>query len=245
MSPEHRTTSLLGPLARDRFKKAGMLTSLALVLAAGVVSPAAAAARSMPDGHAPVARHYGGDHCKEDKPGKSLLDSRAEAGGGDGKDECKGATGATGPKGNTGATGATGDTGPKGDTGGTGPAGPCSDIDASQDSNDFELRAVLTGGRTYAGIRDLTTATPGPYLWTDLSNKTNYPQDACAVSIAQHAQGMQVEGDLRVNVVTTAGVVWENTCQVVTSNRTLNCNDPSWHRVTLQPAPGAINGGNP
>ncbi|MGW3493856.1 hypothetical protein [Streptomyces sp. NPDC001020] len=36
MGPEFRTTSLFGPLARDRFKKAGMLGSLALVMATGV-----------------------------------------------------------------------------------------------------------------------------------------------------------------------------------------------------------------
>ncbi|WP_167458946.1 MULTISPECIES: hypothetical protein [Streptomyces] len=40
MSPANRTTSLLGPVARDRFRKAGVLASLALIMATGVVSPA-------------------------------------------------------------------------------------------------------------------------------------------------------------------------------------------------------------
>jgi len=62
MSPEFRTAPL-GPLARDRFKKAGMVASLSLVLAAGVVDPAAAAARSMTD-QARAAAGNGGDHCK-------------------------------------------------------------------------------------------------------------------------------------------------------------------------------------
>jgi hypothetical protein len=47
MSPEFRTTSLLGPLARERVKRTGMVTSLALVVAAGVASPVAAAVQGM------------------------------------------------------------------------------------------------------------------------------------------------------------------------------------------------------
>ncbi|WP_405972032.1 hypothetical protein [Streptomyces sp. NBC_00988] len=138
MSPEFPTSSLLGPLARDRFRKAGLVASLALVLASGVAGPAAAAARST-TGHAEAAAGRGGgggDHCKPAHHHKS----RVTEGGG--KGDCKGptgptgptgpkgpkgdkgATGATGPKGPTGATGATGAQGQPGQQGATGPTGP-------------------------------------------------------------------------------------------------------------------------
>lgn len=88
MSPEYRTSSLLGPLARERFKKAGMVTSLTLVMAAGVVSPAVAAAQNVSNREALTSRHasdywmgrYGGDdHCKDEpeKPGSPTSRSPA------------------------------------------------------------------------------------------------------------------------------------------------------------------------
>ncbi|MFG2373593.1 hypothetical protein ACGFY9_19220 [Streptomyces sp. NPDC048504] len=116
MNPEFPTSSPLGPLARDRFRKAGTLASLALVLAAGVASPAAAAARSVTD-QPKAAAGRGGDHCKPNHHHKSRV---TEAGG---KGDCKGPTGPTGPKGPKGDMGATGATGPKGPTGATGATG--------------------------------------------------------------------------------------------------------------------------
>ncbi|MEV0483176.1 hypothetical protein AB0I69_21540 [Streptomyces sp. NPDC050508] len=118
MSPESHTSSLFGPLARDRFRKAGMVASLALVLASGVANPAAAAARTVTD-QAKAAAGHGGDHCKPPHH-----KSRATEGGG--KGDCKGPTGPTGPtgpKGPKGDKGATGPTGPKGPTGATGATG--------------------------------------------------------------------------------------------------------------------------
>ncbi|MDV7223294.1 hypothetical protein R5A26_45985, partial [Streptomyces prunicolor] len=116
MNPEFPTASPLGPLARDRFRKAGMVASLALVLASGVAAPATAAARSVTD-RPRAAAGNGGDHCKPAQHHKS----RVTEGGG--KGDCKGPTGPTGPKGPKGDKGATGATGPKGPTGPTGPTG--------------------------------------------------------------------------------------------------------------------------
>ncbi|MGR6968877.1 hypothetical protein ACU639_04585 [Streptomyces cynarae] len=45
MSPESRTPFSLGPLARERYRKAGKLASLALVMAVGLATPAAAVGR--------------------------------------------------------------------------------------------------------------------------------------------------------------------------------------------------------
>ncbi|MFJ6082626.1 hypothetical protein ACIQI8_14600 [Streptomyces sp. NPDC092369] len=110
-SAEFRTT-LLGPLARDRFRKAGMVTSLALVLATGMADPTAAATRSVTD-HARARADHGGDHCKPGHPHESRTPGH--------KTNCKGPTGPTGPRG---PKGDKGDQGPKGDKGATGPQGP-------------------------------------------------------------------------------------------------------------------------
>ena len=285
MSPEFRT-SPLGPLARNRFRKAGMVASLALALAAGAAGPATAAARSMTE-HVNAAAGNGGGDCKPHHHHKSQA---TEAGG---KDHCKGPTGPTGPtgpKGDKGDTGPAGPTGPKGDTGPsggpagptgpkgdtgaagpTGPAGPagpkgdqgpvgptgaaapCSDIDAQQDSNNFELRAALTGGKTYAGIHDLRGTTPRNFLWTDLSTHANYPAgDAaglpCGVAINGHSAN--TGAPIKIDVMTTTGQVWETTCVEVNSTNpaTLNCNNSAgapnpWTKLTLQPSPGVTNGG--
>ncbi|WP_305729231.1 hypothetical protein [Streptomyces sp. yr375] len=283
-----------------------MVASLAVVLAAGVISPAAAAARTVTD-RAEAQAPAPGDKCK---PGHHP--SRAVETGG--KENCKGpkgptgpkgpkgekgpkgdkgATGATGPKGATGATGPTGAPGMQGVTGGTGPTGatggtgatgatgatgtagtngltgatgatgatgPCSDIDAAQESDAFELRVALTGGRTYAGIHDLRAAgAPHNFLWTDLSTHANYPAGGidpdgrdvgfvCGAAVNGHNA---VTGNpIKFDVMTTTGQVWETTCLAVgtTNPATLNCNNAlgipiPWTKVTLQPAPSAINGG--
>ncbi|MEU5316415.1 hypothetical protein AB0G67_06770 [Streptomyces sp. NPDC021056] len=168
-----------------------MLASLTLVLATGVVSPTTAAASVSDD--KPTATQQGGKgkNCRPHKS-RSAAESYVPETTPKPKDKCKGATGATG------ATG----------------SNACVEIDSTQDSNNFELRAALTPpvmagpNRTYAGIRDLTGDAPGPFLWTDLTEHTGYPQDACGISVEGHAQG----------------------------------NNP-WVLVNRQPSIGAVNGG--
>ncbi|MGW3289940.1 hypothetical protein ACWDR3_35390 [Streptomyces sp. NPDC001002] len=113
-SPEFRT-ALLGPLARDRFRKAGLVASLALVLAAGVADPTAAATRSVTE-NARATAGNGGDHCKPGHPHESRTPGQ--------KTNCKGPTGPTGPRGPRGPKGEQGDRGPRGEKGATGPQGP-------------------------------------------------------------------------------------------------------------------------
>lgn len=112
MSSDKRTRSPLGPVPRrDKWKARGTIVSLALVLAAGVVSPAAAAAQSMGERVSASSGPGGGDDKCE---GLSILGDRDRCRGGTGP---TGATGATGPAGATGPTGATGATGPAGEDG--------------------------------------------------------------------------------------------------------------------------------
>ncbi|MGW0998538.1 hypothetical protein ACWD5V_35755 [Streptomyces sp. NPDC002523] len=275
MSPENRTARLLGPLARTSFKKAGTLASFAVVMAVGLVGPAAAAAQNM-SSHGSV--QGGGDKCKSSHRSAEL------GGGGGGERGCTGPTGPTGPRGKTGptgptgpagetgatgptgptgengengATGATGPTGPTGPTGGngktgatgptgpTGSTGPCSDIDATQDSSNFELRGALTGGITYAGIRDTRTNVDHTLRWTDLSGRLFYPSGGaagvpCGVSVNQHAQS----DPITIDVVTTTGQVWEIDCTQVQllgdpTPASLTC-AASWNQLNT-PLPGAIN----
>ncbi|WP_208545414.1 hypothetical protein [Streptomyces sp. Tu 2975] len=161
-----------------------------------------------------------------------------------------GDTGPTGPPGpgggdtgDTGPQGDTGDTGPQGDTGDTGPAGPCVDVDAYRPSNAVDLKAVLSDGVAYAGIRSLTGTEPGPFIWYDLTDDpgTNYPDDACAISIASQTNAA---GGVSVQVLTTEGEVFETTCEVGVPGDpfALDC-DEVWEELST-PTPGdpPING---
>ncbi|MFF1263488.1 MULTISPECIES: hypothetical protein [unclassified Streptomyces] len=172
MSPEYRSPSLLGPLARDRFRKAGMVASLALVLAAGVLSPAGAAAQTVARHASEASRHGGDDHCKGDSS-RSHRPLGVEANGDNGKGdgECKGATGATGAKGDTGATGATGlkgdtgatgATGLKGNTGATGKAGAngINGINGTNGTNGINGTKGATGATGAKGDTGATGAGP-------------------------------------------------------------------------------------
>ncbi|MGW4393188.1 hypothetical protein [Streptomyces sp. NPDC004685] len=159
-----------------------MVTSLALVVAAGVASPVAATAQGMGKGVSVSSRAGGGDECKggskHDKP-KYYLD-RSWRGG---KDDCaQGATGATGPKGDTGytgATGATGDTGkpgepgkqgPKGDTGYPGATGATGDTGKPGEPG----KQGPKGDTGYPGATGATGA-------TGTIQVTEYPGDTIAI----------------------------------------------------------------
>jgi len=257
MNPESRTACLPGPPARGRFKRAGVVTSLALVMASGAVGPATPADLAASD--RATAAPDGGDRC-----GPRRIEGRAPASEpADGARGCRGprgprgATGPVGPQGPpgpTGATGTTGATGPRGETGPTGPTGPCAGIDAAQESTDFEIRLALTGGRTYAGIRDQRTGEQQTFLWTDLSARPDYPAGGaaglpCDVAVNAHNRSTTVKR-VKFDVITTTGQVWEAACVAFTTTHpaTLNCADRTgrpkpWILVARQPTPGAVNSG--
>ncbi len=127
MCPGYRTGTTLGPLPRrDRWKAGCTIASLALVLAAGVAGPAAAAAQSVHAAHVTATSRHGdgGGECQvgahHDNPKRPpfwLGDN------GDCAKGATGATGATGPKGDTGPTGSTGATGGQGQPGTPGATG--------------------------------------------------------------------------------------------------------------------------
>ncbi|WP_327323149.1 hypothetical protein OG735_12055 [Streptomyces sp. NBC_01210] len=111
MIPDNRTGSVLGPLPRrDKWLAGSTIASLALVLAAGVISPVVAAAQST------------GERVSASSGPSGVLDACTDVSQLGGKDNCKrGATGPTGPTGAQGVPGTPG--GPTGPTGPTGPAG--------------------------------------------------------------------------------------------------------------------------
>ncbi|WP_308184825.1 collagen-like protein [Streptomyces sp. MNU76] len=151
MSPERRTISLIGPLARHRITKVSTYASLALAVTAGLAGPAAAATLSVSE-HSTVTRggndgcppadDHGDQHHTDNGQHQDHYDGSspdwyndqdqnrtAALGGYD--DHCEvgpagptGPQGPTGPRGDTGPQGEVGPEGPPGDTGETGPAGP-------------------------------------------------------------------------------------------------------------------------
>ncbi|WRZ92943.1 hypothetical protein OHB54_30185 [Streptomyces sp. NBC_01007] len=255
MNPESRTARLLGPPGRGRFKRAGVVASLALVMASAVAGPATPATRSAFD-HTSAA---GGDRCRLRNHEVGALPGEPA----DGKWGCRGprgprgatgATGATGPIGPQGQPGPIGTTGPQGEVGATGPTGPCVGIDADQASEDFEIRVALSGGRTYAGIRDQRTGEKQNFLWTNLSGRPDYPAGGaaglpCDVSVNAHNRNTTVKR-VKFDVITTTGQIWEAACVAFTTTHpaTLNCADRTgrpkpWILVALQPTPDALNSG--
>ncbi|WP_328555576.1 hypothetical protein [Streptomyces sp. NBC_00358] len=290
MNPESRTVHLLGPPARGRLKRAGVVASLALVMASGVVGSATPADRSAserapaaPDGDRCRPAHHHRPQALPGEPGdhwnacRGPRGPRGETGatgptgpqgppgvtGEDGSPGTAGATGATGPTGEVGSPGLAGATGPQGATGAagasglTGPPGapgPCLGIDAAQESEDFEIRVALTGGSTYAGIRDQRTGEKEDFLWTDLSGRPDYPAGGaaglpCDVTVNAHNRTTAVKR-IKFDVITTTGQIWEAACVAFTTTHpaTLNCADRTgrpkpWILVSRQPTVASVNGG--
>ncbi|WP_406837246.1 hypothetical protein ACICHK_14680 [Streptomyces sp. AHU1] len=227
MNRESRTACLPGPPARGRFKRAGVVTSLALVMASGVVGPATPADLAASD--RTTAAPDGGDGCRP----RRVEDRVPASEPADGVRWCRG---------------------PRGPRGATGPPGPCAGIDAAQESAEFEIRLALTGGRTYAGIRDQRTGEQQTLLWTDLSARPDYPAGGaaglpCDVAVNAYNRSTTVKR-IKFDVITTTGQVWEAACVAFTTTHpaTLNCADrmgrpKPWILVARQPTPGAVNGG--
>ncbi|MBX9395043.1 hypothetical protein K4749_15880 [Streptomyces sp. TRM72054] len=229
MSPEHRTTSLLGPLVRDRCRKVAMVASLALVLAAGVASPATAAARSVTAHAQATVTGYAND-CVSVGDEVSTSDY--------GTDDCKGKTGPAGPAGPPGPAGPAGPQGPPGPGG----EAQCFEIDGFQDQQVYEVRGAVSDGITYAGIRDVRPGEDHTMRWTDLSGLEDYPGDACGVSINEHSQGNQDLAGIKIDIITTEGLVFETICtesHAANTPATLTCPGP-WVPLN-SPEPGDVN----
>ncbi|MFE9562668.1 hypothetical protein ACFYM0_16360 [Streptomyces sp. NPDC006487] len=144
-----------------------------------------------------------------------------------------GTNGLTGPTGPTGAAGTDGLTGPTGPTGPRGASGVCYDVDAHRPSAAREVKAVLSAGVTYAGIRDLQP-TVTAWRWYDLTTTGDtYPEDACAVSISEQANIVNVE------VLTTGGLVYETSCDIDTGTPDALVCTGVWAAASPQPTPGA------
>ncbi|MFG2298857.1 hypothetical protein [Streptomyces sp. NPDC048603] len=146
-------------------------------------------------------------------------------GGGD-----TGPTGPTGPQGDTGDTGPTGPTGPQGDTGATGPAGPCQDVDAYNPSASVEVKAVLTDGTAWGGVRGLQPEV-GPFTWENLGAVETFPDNACAISVASQANLVSFQ------VLTTDSDLFETTCEINNSDNTLENCSGVWEEVTFPENP--------
>ncbi|MFI2345802.1 hypothetical protein ACH492_01805 [Streptomyces sp. NPDC019443] len=85
MSPANRTRSRLGPLSRRaNWTAGGAIASLALVLAAGLVSPVGVAAQSMGERVSVSSGPGGGDDKCRDGSGRSGKGAAGLALGGDG-----------------------------------------------------------------------------------------------------------------------------------------------------------------
>ncbi|MGW0968463.1 hypothetical protein [Streptomyces sp. NPDC002516] len=259
MNPQSRTARLPGPPPRGRFKRAGVVASLTLVMASGVAGSATPA--DLDTSGRVAAAPNGGDRCRPRR-----LDDRAPSAEPDGRRGCRGPRGPRGetgpagpqgppgPTGPAGAAGTTGAVGPRGEPGPTGPTGPCVALDSAQESEDFEIRLALTGGRTYAGIRDQRTGEKQTVLWTDLTARPDYPAGGaaglpCDVAVNAHNRSTTVKR-IKFDVITTTGQIWEAACVAFTTTHaaTLNCADRTghpkpWILVSRQPVRDAVNGG--
>ncbi|MEU0671642.1 hypothetical protein ABZ330_01890 [Streptomyces sp. NPDC006172] len=174
-------------------------------------------------------------------PGKPAFHKPGDAAsrGGRGDKECKD------PKGEYGHGPGHGQTGP------TAPGGarvPCSDIDALRAEAGVEYRSVLTGGRYYAGVRDIAGDGDRPMLWTDLTGNEGYPAGGRGIGLpcAAAVSGLAETDTVAFDVLTTTGRVYEITCtrEINDSDASiLDCTDQVWAEVPLRPRQAALNSG--
>ncbi|MFF3498096.1 hypothetical protein [Streptomyces sp. NPDC003247] len=93
----------------------------------------------------------------------------------------------------------------------------------------------MSDGNTYAGIRDVRPGENHTLRWTDLSTRTGYPDggdtgEVCGVSVNEHSQGNQDLAGIKIDVLTTTGLVYEIICTESHSSNTpatLTCPNPA------------------
>lgn len=177
MSPVLRAKSSLSPLAtRGAWLTGGAVASLALVFA-GVATPASASVT--PGAGSVVAEPSNDDDCKKENGHheKYQPEGKAQTPGGPLHEQCEDRDR---------------------------DKQECSDIDSARsNSGNWELSAVLTGGNAFAGVREA----PGDddYEWKEISDESNYPKNACAISIVVSNNGQ----DATIKVLTKNGRVYE------------------------------------
>jgi hypothetical protein len=101
----------------------------------------------------------------------------------------------------------------------------------------------VSGTNTYAGIRDVRPSFDHTLRWTDLSNRTGYPNGgqagfACGVSINEHSQGNQDLAGIKIDILTTPGQVFEIICtesHTMAAAATLSCPNPALPALAWQP----------
>ncbi|MCZ4507581.1 hypothetical protein O3Q52_05020 [Streptomyces sp. ActVer] len=176
MSPELRTRSSLSPLAaRGAWLTGGAVASLALMFA-GVATPASASVTPAADS---VVAGPSNEDCKKEngRQDKYQPEGKAQTPPGPGHEQCE-----------------------KRDR----DKQECSDIDSIMNPlRGMELSAVLSGGKAYAGLRDQSPL--GEYNWDEISDESNFPKNACSISISVSTVG----NDAWIKVLTTKGRVYE------------------------------------
>jgi hypothetical protein len=91
---------------------------------------------------------------------------------------------------------------------------------------------VTDNGQTFVGIRGETGGTLQPFTWTNLSGHPGYPGTAivCSTSVVEHGQG--VVNPVRIDVLTTTGLVYETGCTVTPGGDALDCDNNPWIQLT-------------
>lgn len=204
MNPENRTRSSLGPLPRSSaWLTGGTIASMVLMLA-GIASPAIAASPSSVAPASVSVAAKGGDGCQVSaESGKAVVNGNGNGNGG---------CGGQGPQ---------GPGGPQGPIGATGPVGPCNDLDhynplvvAPVATHQVAAALIDPDGAAgplqaaaFAGIR---TVPGGVFDWENISNTPGggFPAGACSISVSSNG----VLNSASVQVLTTAGTVFETTC---------------------------------
>ncbi|MCN9241534.1 hypothetical protein NGF19_12155 [Streptomyces sp. RY43-2] len=115
----------------------------------------------------------------------------------------------------------------------------CSDIDATQQLGNYELRSAVTnGGQTYVGIRTDTGEATGPFTWINLTSHPGYPgrDVVCSASINETNAFTGQPHPVHINVLTTTGLVYETTCTADPTGPTLTCDNNPWTEL-VSPTP--------
>ncbi|MER5517288.1 hypothetical protein [Streptomyces sp. NPDC002763] len=232
MSPEHRTTSQLGPAGHGGSNRVRRLAAIATAVTVVVGTPAVAVAAGVASR---TGVSYAVDpHCDHHKP---------RQGGGD--DDCD----TTHPKPTVTVTKtATATATVTATTTATATATACgTGVDSTKPNGMEQFLAALVNGVPFAGRRPNTNTTPdnpnivsGPANaagWTDLSTITGFPTDSTVCGVSVDAQG----SDAFYKIITQGGSVYTLHCAA--NGTTLVCPAPAqgttpqsqWTAVTPQP----------